>query len=32
MGEKEDTRAKEQARAQLDSIMEMVKALETGRR
>jgi hypothetical protein len=30
MGEKEDTRAKEQARAQLDSIMEMVKALETG--
>jgi hypothetical protein len=30
MGEKEDTRAKEQARAQLDSIMEMVKALDGG--
>lgn len=30
MGEKEDTRAKDQARAQLDSIMEMVKALDGG--
>ena len=30
MGKKEDTRAKDQARAQLDSIMEMVKALDGG--
>ncbi len=30
MAKKEDTGAKDQARAQLDSIMEMVKALENG--
>jgi len=30
MEKKEDTRAKDQARAQLDSIMEMVKALDGG--
>jgi len=30
MGKKEDARAKDQARAQLDSIMEMVKALDGG--
>ena len=30
MGKEEDTRAKDQARAQLDSIIEMVKALENG--
>jgi hypothetical protein len=30
MEKEEDTRAKDQARAQLDSIMEMVKALDGG--